>query len=374
MDEGDEAHACKICDRTFRCGRALGGHMRSHMTTLKLPIDPKGQHQAQQKHRHQHHREEEEEEEEELYDEEEEEEEEVRGRRRKQKKEEEGNEVSGGRRKQKVVVVEDDDDDEELAEEEEDEIVREEIEENFVYSLRENPRRNFRFSDPQFSFTIDASSPGVPPPTDITMTSVHDSQSETEELSGPRRRPSRKKVARLRFPFFSGGEVSPEEPVSSISNTSPEEDVAISLMLLSRDVRALTDSSIAASSSPLGLRSKRRRKFQCGTCKKLFPSYQALGGHRAGHKKTKGGCAPSGLGLPELFGDRKIHECPFCFRVFGSGQALGGHKRTHFSGAGFGIPMPETDDSMLDLNLPATIDDSTSALSDAEFIDPDNPN
>ncbi|CAN6476888.1 unnamed protein product [Victoria cruziana] len=370
MEEGDEAHVCKICDRTFRCGRALGGHMRSHMTTLKLPIDPKGQraqHQAQQKHhhRHQYHREEEEEEEE-LY--EEEEEEEVRGRRRKQRKDEEGNEANGRGGRPKVA-----DDDDELAEEEDEGIIREEIEENFVYSLRENPRRSFRFSDPEFSFTIDASSSGVPPPTDITMTSVHDSQSETEELSGSRRRPSRKKAARPRFPFFPGGEASPEEPVSSISNTSPEEDVAISLMLLSRDVRALADSSIAASSSPSGLRSKRRRKFQCGTCKKLFPSYQALGGHRAGHKKTKGGCAPPRL-IPELVGDRKIHECPFCFRVFASGQALGGHKRTHLSVAGFEIPMPEMDESMLDLNLPATVDDSTSALSDAEFIDPENPN
>jgi hypothetical protein len=31
-----------------------------------------------------------------------------------------------------------------------------------------------------------------------------------------------------------------------------------------------------------------KRKFECVTCNRIFPSYQALGGHRASHKRTKG--------------------------------------------------------------------------------------
>ncbi|KAF3780638.1 Zinc finger protein [Nymphaea thermarum] len=342
MEERDDTHVCKICDRTFKCGRALGGHMRSHLTTLKLPIDPPKKQQY-------HYRVEEEEEEVVVKKEDDEE----KGRRRQEAYEEE---------------------------EDEDADTREEIEENYIYSLRENPRRSFRLSDPEFSFAVDASSsaaaaaappPTVPPPaaSAIAMTTVHDSQSDTEELY----RTSRKRARTHRFALVpGGGEASPEEPASCISETSPEEDVAISLMLLSRDLRPQLDSSLAASSSQA---SKRRRKFQCGTCRKIFPSYQALGGHRAGHKKSKGSCAPPGLdGLPELSGDGKIHECPVCFRVFGSGQALGGHKRTHLLAGGDGIPVNEREDSMLDLNLPAAADDSTSAVSYAELIDPEKTN
>jgi hypothetical protein len=32
----------------------------------------------------------------------------------------------------------------------------------------------------------------------------------------------------------------------------------------------------------------KRGKFECATCNKIFQSYQALGGHRASHKRTKG--------------------------------------------------------------------------------------
>ncbi|XP_048496462.1 uncharacterized protein LOC104905560 [Beta vulgaris subsp. vulgaris] len=123
--------------------------------------------------------------------------------------------------------------------------------------------------------------------------------------------------------------------------------------------------------------------FECKACKRTFNSHQALGGHRASHKKVKGcyaakmdqvlyqdhhcsinnngdnednnlavlgsdqdhlitkscttyqlennyGASPS---LPLVISKRpksKVHECSICHRVFSSGQALGGHKRCHW--------------------------------------------
>ncbi|CAA7019618.1 unnamed protein product [Microthlaspi erraticum] len=99
--------------------------------------------------------------------------------------------------------------------------------------------------------------------------------------------------------------------------------------------------------------------FECKACKKVFNSHQALGGHRASHKKVKG-CFAAKLdhtddneadqvhGMitqKELYHTNlqydhqngssvkkkaKVHECSICYRVFSSGQALGGHKRCHW--------------------------------------------
>ncbi|KAK4379430.1 hypothetical protein RND71_001292 [Anisodus tanguticus] len=106
--------------------------------------------------------------------------------------------------------------------------------------------------------------------------------------------------------------------------------------------------------------------FECKACKKVFNSHQALGGHRASHKKVKGCYAAkqdqlddnnnNGLGDDNdvithednyfkgsksspyyqfeqgssLAGTSrrksKVHECSICHRVFSTGQALGGHK------------------------------------------------
>ncbi|KAK6162563.1 hypothetical protein DH2020_002404 [Rehmannia glutinosa] len=129
-----------------------------------------------------------------------------------------------------------------------------------------------------------------------------------------------------------------------------------------------------------GVLSNTKGMFECKACKKVFNSHQALGGHRASHKKVKGCYAAkqdqqddhynnnnnnnSGLagedhdvitinedqfmipsskptpsyqfeqGPPALVGaarrKSKVHECSICHRVFTSGQALGGHKRCHW--------------------------------------------
>ncbi|XP_019166354.1 PREDICTED: uncharacterized protein LOC109162114 [Ipomoea nil] len=111
---------------------------------------------------------------------------------------------------------------------------------------------------------------------------------------------------------------------------------------------------------------KKKKKYECLNCKKIFSSYQALGGHRPCHKRTlesryetgenrldvdttynnniNGGNHRESLGSRKATGEgsacylgtkikaknAKGHECPFCHRVFKSGQALGGHKRSHF--------------------------------------------
>ncbi|KAF8096655.1 hypothetical protein N665_0304s0020 [Sinapis alba] len=79
--------------------------------------------------------------------------------------------------------------------------------------------------------------------------------------------------------------------------------------------------------------------YKCDVCGKEFASYQALGGHKASHRvklqqplvenasaeaggKTRARMAPSG----------KLHKCSICQDVFPTGQALGGHKRRHYEG------------------------------------------
>ncbi|XP_060168901.1 zinc finger protein ZAT11-like [Lycium barbarum] len=65
--------------------------------------------------------------------------------------------------------------------------------------------------------------------------------------------------------------------------------------------------------------------FECKTCNKRFPSFQALGGHRTSHNKR-----------PKLLGEfvieakkNKMHKCSICGMEFSLGQALGGHMRHH---------------------------------------------
>ncbi|XP_027935559.1 zinc finger protein ZAT11-like [Vigna unguiculata] len=73
------------------------------------------------------------------------------------------------------------------------------------------------------------------------------------------------------------------------------------------------------------------RVFECKTCKRQFPSFQALGGHRASHKKprlTMGESEHSHV-LDASPPKPKTHECSICGLEFAIGQALGGHMRRH---------------------------------------------
>ncbi|XP_052205394.1 zinc finger protein ZAT12-like [Diospyros lotus] len=96
------------------------------------------------------------------------------------------------------------------------------------------------------------------------------------------------------------------------------------LLLLARgggDFRPL----VAAAASP-------SRVFECKTCSRQFPSFQALGGHRASHKKprlTEGEMSLSFQSSPPPPPKPKSHECSICGLEFSIGQALGGHMRKH---------------------------------------------
>ncbi|XP_010542618.1 PREDICTED: zinc finger protein ZAT12-like [Tarenaya hassleriana] len=74
-----------------------------------------------------------------------------------------------------------------------------------------------------------------------------------------------------------------------------------------------------------------KRVFTCKTCSKVFPSFQALGGHRASHRRSAvvDGEAPP---WPRRLKQAK-HDCPICGAEFAVGQALGGHMRKHKGGA-----------------------------------------
>ncbi|KAK8697775.1 hypothetical protein V6N13_113912 [Hibiscus sabdariffa] len=123
--------------------------------------------------------------------------------------------------------------------------------------------------------------------------------------------------------------------------------------------------------------------YECKTCNRSFASFQALGGHRASHKKPKGGAAPIGMAHAEdghhvdqepllespvlalqvsnskaCQGNKsnKIHECSICGSEFSSGQALGGHMRRHRAAAA-AVDIKPRDILSLDLNLPAPEDD-----------------
>ncbi|KAL0401352.1 UNVERIFIED_CONTAM: Zinc finger protein ZAT8 [Sesamum latifolium] len=71
------------------------------------------------------------------------------------------------------------------------------------------------------------------------------------------------------------------------------------------------------------------RVFECKTCNRQFPSFQALGGHRASHKKPRMAGGDRLLQAPSSPPKPKTHECSICGLEFAIGQALGGHMRRH---------------------------------------------
>ena len=70
------------------------------------------------------------------------------------------------------------------------------------------------------------------------------------------------------------------------------------------------------------------RVFECKTCNRKFTSFQALGGHRASHKKPKLMDGEGSFESPSP-AKPKTHECSICGLEFAIGQALGGHMRRH---------------------------------------------
>ncbi|CAN0877238.1 Zinc finger protein ZAT1 [Linum grandiflorum] len=111
------------------------------------------------------------------------------------------------------------------------------------------------------------------------------------------------------------------EPISSISDVrTTEEDLAFSLMMLSRD------------------RGKQPREIEIDD----------------DDDEEEDEC--ENREVVKWSDVEKLHQCPYCDRVFSSGQALGGHKRSHFIGETSSIRAPRNcskDLGIIDLNLPA---------------------
>ncbi|XP_047952117.1 zinc finger protein ZAT10-like [Salvia hispanica] len=148
-----------------------------------------------------------------------------------------------------------------------------------------------------------------------------------------------------------------------------EEYLALCLIMLARGGPTSTSTSTAPpppqKRAPLSPPDASKLIYKCSVCNKAFGSYQALGGHKASHRKLSGGggdhdhsasavAAPSGGG--------RTHECSICHRSFPTGQALGGHKRRHYDGGAAsgngGVTSSEGAGSTgslrnFDLNLPA---------------------
>ncbi|KAL0671888.1 hypothetical protein Bca4012_034592 [Brassica carinata] len=206
-----------------------------------------------------------------------------------------------------------------------------------------------------------------------------ESETESSRINPTRKRSKRtRKLGSFGFDFKKVktsqlGET--EHHHSSASDTTTEEDLAFCLIMLSRDkwkqhnktkqtlVEEEEEEDDESDHECKNRGGGGRGRFKCETCGKAFKSYQALGGHRASHRKNKTFTKTEHEEKTEysVNEEKKIHQCPICLRVFTSGQALGGHKRSHginniVSGR---VPKEEVSvkQRMIDLNLPAPNED-----------------
>ncbi|XP_009772006.1 zinc finger protein ZAT10-like [Nicotiana sylvestris] len=87
------------------------------------------------------------------------------------------------------------------------------------------------------------------------------------------------------------------------------------------------------------------QSYKCSVCDKAFSSYQALGGHKASHRKTtttataasddnnpSTSTSTGAVNISALNPTGRSHVCSICHKAFPTGQALGGHKRRHYEG------------------------------------------
>ncbi|KAL6011937.1 hypothetical protein ACLOJK_002403 [Asimina triloba] len=145
--------------------------------------------------------------------------------------------------------------------------------------------------------------------------------------------------------------------------TAVEHEVATCLVMLANG-RGAGDSPLDIfTGEPLGSSDvdSWNCRFECSSCKMVFGSHQALGGHRATHKNVKGCFASAKDDDDDDDGSGSYgrvvggHKCSICMKVFSSGQALGGHKRCHLERMdeqGMSCSSSAPKRCALDLNLP----------------------
>lgn len=161
--------------------------------------------------------------------------------------------------------------------------------------------------------------------------------------------------------------------LSSDAAPAEEEYLAFCLLMLARGNGGSTTSTTALP-PPAAVDTTKHLTYTCSVCGKAFGSYQALGGHKASHRKLAGEDDKPTTTATATTAAGKTHECSICHKCFPTGQALGGHKRCHYegtvksgggattvSGGGSGITASEGVGSTMshggqrefDLNLPA---------------------
>ncbi|XP_010530491.1 PREDICTED: zinc finger protein ZAT10-like [Tarenaya hassleriana] len=149
--------------------------------------------------------------------------------------------------------------------------------------------------------------------------------------------------------------------------TAEEEYLALCLVMLARAGRSTEDDrpqkteeeEIAVRTQP----QTQMLSYKCSVCGKAFPSYQALGGHKASHRKhllAAAGddhCATTSTTTSATAsGGGRCHVCSICNKSFRTGQALGGHKRCHYDGGSSvesSSHVSQQSQRQFDLNLPA---------------------
>ncbi|KQK14433.1 zinc finger protein ZAT5 [Brachypodium distachyon] len=348
LSSSSTRHSCKVCGKGFPCGRSLGGHMRSHALAEVAAAAAVG--------------------EDDETDSDEEDEEQRRWTMP----------ISGARASNTNAS-------------------------GAGYGLRENPKKTRRLSRSAGADGAmeeeDQDDMLIPLPTEAAV------------MAAPRRRRRSMRV-----------------PAPAPAFDKEPEDVALCLIMLSRDTAGLCNLPSSESSEKGDGRKKllaydgsdddvlytemtnnnnnnkaaisssennpKRGRYECPGCGRAFQSYQALGGHRASHKRINSNCCTTKVFLdqPEPSVDTNVSsfstpsspppspqamapvvvkpknnvkfECPICSKVFGSGQALGGHKRSHsiagelYDRTHADAIILDADQSLLaagflDLNLPA---------------------
>ncbi|GMH21660.1 hypothetical protein Nepgr_023502 [Nepenthes gracilis] len=165
-------------------------------------------------------------------------------------------------------------------------------EKGLSYGMREKRKRSDVLVDRGSSFAAAAGSSSLV---------FQDSESEAESSKIPTRRRSnyhrRSAIDRHHGQIKTNEEMEPRRPVPELT---PEENAALSLMMLSRDkwpdhndnkwkkirrdVKDMEDSDDLLNFSEIP---RNRWKYICESCNKAFKSHHALGGHRASHRKTR---------------------------------------------------------------------------------------
>ncbi|XP_028792914.1 zinc finger protein ZAT10-like [Neltuma alba] len=176
-----------------------------------------------------------------------------------------------------------------------------------------------------------------------------------------------------------GSAVSPTHPTDSDRHRSPQDNLP----------PAVSESAPPSATDPT---TAPKLSYKCSVCDRTFSSYQALGGHKASHRKLTAGGAPgedqsassavtstsANTTATASNAGGKSHECSICHKSFPTGQALGGHKRCHYDGgaaaAGGGSSAVTASEGVgsthtvshshrdFDLNLPALPDFSAKFL------------